>query len=50
MKVVGTNGTVYVGAYGAYVTGFWTPTFNSILFLFSIGILVHSPLTACIDK
>ena len=27
-----TNGTVYVGAYIAYVTGFWTPTFNSILF------------------
>jgi len=40
-----TNGTVYVGAFIAYITGFWTPTFNSILLLFSIGILVDSVLT-----
>jgi len=40
-----TNGTVYVGAYLAYVTGFWSPTFNSILLLFSIGIFVDSVLT-----
>jgi Na+-driven multidrug efflux pump len=40
-----TNGTVYVGAFVAYVAGLWTPTFNSILVLFSIGILVDSVLT-----
>ena len=40
-----TNGTVYVGAFIAYITGFWTPTFNSILLLFSVGILVDSVLT-----
>ena len=40
-----TNGTVYVAAFTAYVTGLWTPTFNSILVLFSIGILVDSMLT-----
>lgn len=40
-----TNGTVYVGAFIAYVIGFWTPTFNSILLLFSIGIFVDSVLT-----
>jgi hypothetical protein len=40
-----TNGTVYVVAYVAYLTGLWTPTFNSILILFSIGILVDSILT-----
>ena len=40
-----TNGTVYVAAFIAYVAGLWTPTFNSILVLFSIGILVDSILT-----
>ena len=40
-----TNGTVYVAAFIAYLTGFWTPTFNSILILFGIGILVDSILT-----
>ena len=40
-----TNGTVYVLAFVAYLTGFWTPTFNSILILFGIGILVDSLLT-----
>ncbi|MFC1984033.1 MATE family efflux transporter [Chloroflexota bacterium] len=40
-----TNGTVYVIAFIAYLTGFWTPTFFSILILFGIGILVDSLLT-----
>ncbi len=40
-----TNGTVYVVAFVAYLTGFWTPTFTSILILFGIGILVDSILT-----
>ncbi len=29
----------------AYITGLWTPTFNSILIVFGIGILVDSILT-----
>ena len=40
-----TNGIVYVLAFIAYLIGFWTPTFNSILILFSIGIIVDSLLT-----
>ncbi len=40
-----TNGTVYVVAFTTYVTGLWVPTFDSILVLFSIGILVDSLLT-----
>jgi len=40
-----TNGMVYVIAFIAYVMGYWMPTFNSILILFSIGILVDSVLT-----
>ena len=40
-----TNGIVYVLAFIAYLMGFWTPTFNSILILFSIGIIVDSLLT-----
>jgi hypothetical protein len=40
-----TNGTVYVIAFIAYLTGLWTPTFTSVLILFSIGILVDSILT-----
>ena len=40
-----TNGTVYVVAFVAYLTGFWTPTFTSILILFGIGIVVDSILT-----
>jgi len=40
-----TNGTVYVAAFVAYLTGFWYPTFNSILVLFSIGVFVDSLLT-----
>jgi Na+-driven multidrug efflux pump len=40
-----TNGIVYVGAFVAYTTGYWVPTFTSILILFSVGILVDSILT-----
>ena len=40
-----TNGTVYVLAFIAYLTNLWTPTFNSILILFGVGILVDSILT-----
>jgi Na+-driven multidrug efflux pump len=40
-----TNGTVYVFAFIAYLYNFWTPTFNSILILFGIGIVVDSILT-----
>jgi Na+-driven multidrug efflux pump len=40
-----TNGTVYVVAFVAYLTGLWAPTFTSILILFGIGILVDSILT-----
>lgn len=40
-----TNGTVYVIAFVAYLTGLWSPSFTSILLLFGIGILVDSILT-----
>ena len=40
-----TNGTVYVIAFVAYLANLWTPTFNSILILFGIGILIDSLLT-----
>jgi Na+-driven multidrug efflux pump len=40
-----TNGTVYVVAFAAYMTKLWTPTYFSIMMLFSIGILVDSLLT-----
>ena len=41
-----TNGTVYVVAFLAYLMGYWTPTFTSIMILFGIGILVDSLMTA----
>ncbi len=40
-----TNGTVYVVAFLAYVFDFWTPSFDSILLLFGLGIVVDSILT-----
>ena len=40
-----TNGTVYVFAFLLYVTSVWTPTFEGVLVLFSLGILVDSILT-----
>ncbi|HSW57335.1 MAG TPA: hypothetical protein VLH15_02945, partial [Dehalococcoidales bacterium] len=41
-----TNGVVYGGAFIAYLTGYWNPTFSSIMILFGIGIGVDSVLTA----
>jgi Na+-driven multidrug efflux pump len=40
-----TNGTVYVIAFVAYLTGIWDPTFTSIMVLFGIGIVVDSIFT-----
>jgi Na+-driven multidrug efflux pump len=40
-----TNGLVYGGAFVAYVTGLWVPTFTSIMILFASGIVVDSILT-----
>ena len=40
-----TNGLVYGVAFITYLTGYWTPTFTTILILFSIGIVVDSILT-----
>ena len=40
-----TNGTVYVVAFLLYVSGIWEPTFQSVMLLFSLGILVDSMLT-----
>ena len=40
-----TNGVVYGGAFIAYLTGYWTPTFTSIMVLFATGIVVDSLLT-----
>ena len=40
-----TNGSVYLGAFLLYVTGAWNPTFEGVMVLFSMGILVDSLLT-----
>jgi Na+-driven multidrug efflux pump len=40
-----TNGVVYGGAFIAYLTGYWTPSFTSIMVLFATGIVVDSLLT-----
>ena len=40
-----TNGTVYLIAFLLYVTGAWSPTFESVILLFSLGILVDTILT-----
>jgi Na+-driven multidrug efflux pump len=40
-----TNGLVYGVAFVAYLTGYWTPTFTSIMVLFATGIAVDSVLT-----
>lgn len=45
-QAIVTNGTVYVTAFLAYLLGYWTPTFTSIMILFGVGILVDSILTA----
>ena len=41
-----TNGTVYLGAFLLYTAGVWQPTFESVMALFALGILVDSFLTA----
>jgi Na+-driven multidrug efflux pump len=40
-----TNGTVYVAAFALYVTGAWAPTFETVMVLFSLGIVVDTILT-----
>ena len=40
-----TNGTVYLVAFLLYVTGAWDVTFEGVMLLFSLGILVDSVLT-----
>ncbi|MDA1096250.1 MAG: hypothetical protein O3B84_03225 [Chloroflexi bacterium] len=40
-----TNGTIYVVAFLAYTFGLWSPTFDTVLLLFALGILVDSVLT-----
>ncbi len=40
-----TNGTVYLSAFLLYTLGAWTPTFQGVMVLFSLGILVDSILT-----
>ena len=41
-----TNGTVYLIAFLLYAAGRWQPTFEGVMTLFAIGILVDSFLTA----
>ena len=40
-----TNGSVYAIAFLLYVTGIWEPSFEGVMLLFSLGILVDSVLT-----
>lgn len=40
-----TNGTVYLVAFLLYTSGVWQPTFESVMGLFALGILVDSFLT-----
>ncbi|MDE2837973.1 MAG: MATE family efflux transporter [Chloroflexota bacterium] len=40
-----TNGTVYLVAFLLYVSGTWEVTFEGVMFLFALGILVDSFLT-----
>ena len=40
-----TNGTVYLTAFLLYVSGAWQPTFEGVMTLFALGILVDSFLT-----
>ena len=40
-----TNGTVYLVAFTLYAAGVWQPTFESVMALFALGILVDSFLT-----
>ena len=40
-----TNGTVYLAAFLFYAAGWWQPTFEGVMALFALGILVDSILT-----
>ena len=40
-----TNGSVYLGAFLLYSAGIWQPTFEGVMTLFAVGILVDSFLT-----
>ena len=40
-----TNGTVYLAAFLLYSSGVWQPTFEGVMTLFALGILVDSFLT-----
>ncbi|MBM3933477.1 MAG: hypothetical protein FJ319_04125 [SAR202 cluster bacterium] len=40
------NGTVYVAAFLAYITGIWTVTFEGIMVLFALGIVFDTMLTS----
>ena len=40
-----TNGTVYLIGFGLYASGVWQPSFEGVMLLFSLGILVDSILT-----
>ena len=44
-QVILTNGTVYLVAFLLYMGGAWSPTFEGVMVLFSLGILVDSILT-----
>ena len=39
------NDTIYVAAFLAYMAGVWTPTFDTIMYLFASGIMLDSILT-----
>ena len=45
VQAIITNGTVYVSAFVLYLTGLWSPTFEGVMVLFALGILVDSILT-----
>ena len=40
-----TNGTVYLAAFLLYLSDVWDPTFEGVMLLFALGILVDSFLT-----
>jgi Na+-driven multidrug efflux pump len=44
-QAVLTNDTVYLAAFLLYITGAWEVTFQGVMVLFSLGILVDSILT-----
>lgn len=40
-----TNGSIYLGGFLLYMSGLWEPTFEGVMLLFALGILVDSFLT-----